>query len=111
MKRLAERLWRACGELGLCPELGFKLAIPGVPEITTVARIPNLGAKNGMLIFTSYDEVRAISKDLQNAGYGYSVLDEPLPNEEFDLESFREMFADWGWSGDAAHKPVWMKNH
>ena len=109
MKRLAEWLWRACGELGLRPELGFKLSIPGAPEITAVARIPELGAKHGMLVFKSNDEIRAISKQLLDAGYGYSVLDEPLPNEEFDLEVFKDIFAEWGWSGEAANKPAWMK--
>lgn len=109
MKRLSERVWRACAELGLRAELGFKLSLPNRPEITTVARIHNLGAANGMLIFESYDEISSFTKELLDAGYGFSVLDEPLPQEQFDLDSFKEMFIDWGWSGELGRKPSWMR--
>lgn len=61
-----------------------------------------------MLLFRTYDEVREVSQALQNAGYGYSVVDEPRPDEEFDLSSFQEMFRDWGWSGELGGKPPWM---
>jgi len=45
---------------------------------------------------------------LQNMGYGYSVLDDPLHSEEFDLESYVEMFSDWGWGNVNERKPDWM---
>ena len=49
-----------------------------------------------MLIFDNYDEVRACVDEIILRGYGYSVLDQPRPDEEFELTAFREMFADWG---------------
>lgn len=109
MKRLAEWIERACGELGLRTELGFRVSLPDLPDVTTVAHIHDLGAANGMLIFSSYEEVRDLTKDLLKAGYGFSVLDEPSSEEEFDLASFKEMFIDWGWSGDLGQKPAWMR--
>jgi len=61
-----------------------------------------------MLVIRAYDEVRMYEDELINAGYGYSVLDEPQVVEEFDPDAFREMFADWGWCGEASQKPSWM---
>jgi hypothetical protein len=109
MKKLAEWLWRACAELSLRVELSFKFTLPNGLEVTAVARIYNLGAANGMLVFASYDEIRNITKELLAAGYGFSVLDEPSTREEFDLDSFKEMFIDWGWSGELGRKPAWMR--
>jgi hypothetical protein len=109
MKRLPEWLWRACAELGLRVDLDFKLSLPNGLEMSVVARIRDLGAANGMLIFESYDEISNFTKELLDAGYGFSVLDEPSPQEGFDLDSFKEMFIDWGWSGELGHKPAWMR--
>jgi hypothetical protein len=73
------------------------------------ARIANLGARNGMLIFEKYEDVCQHSEAVQDAGYGYSVIDEPRPDEEFDLGSFQAVFRDWGWSGQLGDKPPWMR--
>lgn len=88
--------------------MGFSLSLSGGRHLTSFARIADLGAPNGMLLFRTYDEVRDVSQALQDAGYGYSVVDEPRPDEEFDLASFQEMFRDWGWSGKLGGKPPWM---
>ena len=108
MTQLAQSLWRACADLGLRIELDFKLVLPNVPQLTAVARIWNLGSPNGMLIFTNYEEIRYRTKDILEAGYGYAILAEPATCEVFDLESFVDMFRDWGWSGDIGCKPTWM---
>jgi hypothetical protein len=90
-------------------ELDFVFRAPGGEEIPTVARIANLGARNGMLIFEKYEDVCQHSEAVQDAGYGYSVIDEPRPDEEFDLGSFQAVFRDWGWSGQLGDKPPWMR--
>jgi hypothetical protein len=33
-----------------------------------------------------------------------------LPNEQFDLQNYAEMFKDWGWSGPPGMRPDWMAN-
>lgn len=109
MSQLAQELWRACAELGLRVDLGFRIGLPGVSEVVTIARVADLGALNGMLIVRSYADISAVKDALLEAGYGFSVLDEPNPGEEFDLESFKSMFRDWGWSGDLGKKPAWMR--
>jgi hypothetical protein len=89
--------------------LGFYLALDDDQGIGAVARIANLGAPNGMLVFSSYDEVCSLKEKLLDAGYGFSVLDEPGPDEEYDLESFKTVFRDWGWAGPLGQKPPWMR--
>lgn len=62
-----------------------------------------------MLLFRAYDDIRGHVQELEDAGYGFSVVGEPRPDEEFDLTAFQEMFRDWGWSGRLGAKPVWMQ--
>jgi hypothetical protein len=90
-------------------ELGFRLTLPGSRELVTVARVTDLGGRNGMLLFKSFNEVKRYAQELVDLGYGYAVVDEPRPDEEFELESFEEMFRDWGWTGAFGQKPKWMR--
>ena len=107
---LDEQLQVACTSLGLRIELGFTLALPSSAPVIAVARIPELGAKNGMLVFSSYKTIESFASEIVEAGYGYSVVPESLPQVEFDLESWQETFLDWGWSGDPRARPTWMEN-
>ena len=109
MSQLAARIWRACSALGLRAELGFRLVLPSGHAVVAVARIADLGAPNGMLVVRAYDEIRGHVQELDDAGYGFSVLGEPRPNAEFDLTGFQEVFRDWGWSGQLGAKPAWMR--
>jgi hypothetical protein len=86
-------------------ELGYKVALPNMPELTTIARLPDPGASKGMLLFADYREIRSYAHQLRDAGYGFSVMDEPAELEEFQLTSFKDMFVDWGWSGALGDKP------
>jgi hypothetical protein len=109
MKRLTEWLRSACAELELRIELGYKITLPDMPELTAVARIHDLGAPNGMLIFSRYEHARKFAQKLLDSGFAFSILDEPSEHEQFDLQSFEEMFIDWGWSGDLGRRPSWIK--
>jgi hypothetical protein len=109
MTQLATWLWKACSELGLRIELQFELVLGEGRVLRTVARLPDLGAPKGMLIVKSYDEIKTYSQELISAGYGYSVLDDPSPDEAFDSQSFQTMFRDWGWSGELGKRPDWMR--
>ena len=61
-----------------------------------------------MLIFRKYGDVKPYIEQLREAGFGFSVLDERSQAEIIDLQSFRRMYADWGWSGDPSERPDWM---
>jgi len=109
VSQLAAWVWRACSALGLHAELGFRLVLPSGHAVVTVARIADLGSPNGMLLLRAFDDIRGHVQELTDAGYGFSVVDEPWPDEEFDLIAFQEMFRDWGWSGQLGAKPAWMR--
>jgi len=50
-----------------------------------------------MLIFSDYEAIRVDAAELLSMGFGYSVMGEPSFDETFDLASFEDVFADWGW--------------
>ena len=108
MTNLQSFLHRACQELGLTINVPFLLTMCDDIEINAQALLPQLGAPNGMIIVNHYDELCGTVSKLQSMGYSYSVLDDPSPTEKFDLESYIEMFSDWGWGTVNERKPDWM---
>ena len=102
MTTLESWILQACNALGLHADFGLVVDVGEGHQVATLARIRNLGGRNGMLVVRKYDDVRPYAQRLVQDGYGYSVLDEPRSDETFDLDSFREMFRDWGWSEHAA---------
>lgn len=95
------QLWirQACDTLGLGFDLNYRVGLSGHCEVEALARIRGIGHRNGMLIVTSYDTVSPCGASLMAEGYGFAVLDEPRDGEDFDLQSFVDMFRDWGWTG------------
>jgi hypothetical protein len=89
-------LRRACGDLALGIVTPFELVTDCGTEIKAVALLPQLGAPNGMLIFHDSSELLGCGTVLVEMGYGYSVLGGGGV-DEFDLESYKDMFRDWGW--------------
>jgi len=108
MKKLLSWLAQARDELGLHVDREFTVALDDKHVIHAVARVRDLGAEKGMLVVSDYDEVKAHLAQITKAGYGLSVLDEPSPLEEYDLERYAQMFRDWGWSGVESQRPQWM---
>lgn len=109
MKNLEDQILQACNALELHVDFSFVVDVGGGKKIQALACIRNLGAEKGMLIFRDFDNMRLYAEKLVVLGYGYSVLDEPLPGEVFNLDDFIELFRDWGWSGDIADCPAWFK--
>jgi len=108
MTRLQFAINRACQELGLTIVVPFTLMLDQQVQINSQALLPQLGASKGMMVVNHFDELRGMADDLVNAGYGYSVLEEPLPKEEYDLDVYMEMFSDWGWGATNEKKPTWI---
>jgi len=61
-----------------------------------------------MIVVNRLDELKGVESELVNIGYGYSVLDEPSASEEYELDSYVDMFSDWGWGLHNEPKPGWM---
>ena len=109
MTKCKNWLLRACTELGLSIELDFAFPLSDGRKLKVLARIVGLGASNGMLLVSTAKVLEGgVSEEILRADYGYSVIDEPRPDEEFDLDSFRDMFVDWGWCGEPSKQPHWM---
>jgi hypothetical protein len=93
-------LLRAAKELGIRIVVGYAIPLPDGNSLLCQALFPDLGGALGTIVLASLDapdiEIRRILKD---KGYSTSTFAAPLPNEEFDLESYQEMFAEWGVDG------------
>lgn len=96
---LEQHLLRACEELGINISIGYCVQLDTGVQLCAAAHLPTLGSRRGMLIFKSSDEIEDSSDDLVRVGFGYSVIQEPKSDEQFDLDGYREMFEDWGWHG------------
>jgi hypothetical protein len=96
--KIAERL-----DLDVDVDVGIPL-----PEGQVVAPVVlrRFGARNGMVLVAKYDDVRAHTNSLVDAGFGYSTLGEPKA-EDFDVNGVIEMLRDWGWTGDGP-SPTWL---
>lgn len=108
MTRLQSVLQRACQDLSLSADIPFILTLQDGVQINAQALIPRLGGPNGMIVVNRSDELCGMANALLNLGYGYSVLDDPSPSEQYDLDSYVEMFSDWGWGAINERKPDWM---
>jgi hypothetical protein len=103
MTNLQRWLEWSCKAVGLQVDFLFTVTCPDDYQIRSVARIRGVGNVNGMLIVNDYNEISDHQECLKSSGYGFSVLSEPGDGEEFDLESAKAMFRDWGWV-DAARR-------
>lgn len=107
MTRMVEWLERAAESLGLTVERDYEVHLPGHEAVRAAARVLYLGGPMGMLVFEHYDEAKRLADRLVDAGFGYTILDDPRVDEVFDLQSYMEMAADWGWAGPSDLKPAW----
>jgi len=85
----------------------FCLRLESGHDLKALFLVKHFGAPNGMLIFGNYEEVSPYIDEVVSAGYGFSVLDEPLEREEYDKGEYIEILLDWGWSGNMEEKPSW----
>ena len=99
---------KACNLLGLLADMGYLVEVGGGLSVRCDVRIRDLGAPNGMLVFSRWDDVKPHADKLLEMGYAYSCFDSPGPNSTFDLDSFKAMFRDWGWAGEVSRKPDWL---
>ena len=101
--------WKAAEhDLGLEIVTPFEVNLAPTQKLVAEFLVKNFGDRNGMLVFTNYDVVKPHREQLQNLGYGYSVLEKPKENEDYVREDFIDLLSDWGWTGDRAMRPKWI---
>ena len=108
LTKLLEFWQEAALDLELQLTTPFCLLLASGDIIEAIFLIKKFGADNGMLIFDTYDEIASYRNEIIEAGYGFSVLSEPMVNEKYNKEECIELLADWGWSGDVELQPKWL---
>ena len=117
--RMQEWLSRAATELGVRIEIGYAVRLSSGRSVTSEALFPHLGGKPRVILVSRWEdgfqsdgaEAAAVRDEIHNLGFATSTFGEPLPNEQFDVRGYAEMFQDWGWSGPSAMRPRWMKDN
>lgn len=85
-----------------------KVILPNGFVIHCPVCVQQFGDVNGMIIVEKYSEIAPYKEELERYGYGFSVL--PIdPNDIFNLDDFKDILSDWGWSGLDDQIPIWYK--
>lgn len=109
MSRMQHWLARAADELGVRVMIGYVVTLSDGRKLTSQALFPDFGSTFGTLVFRSEDAIDSDARrDIVKQGYGMSTFSDPLPNEEFNVDNYAEMLAEWGWTRAEAEKPEWM---
>jgi hypothetical protein len=106
--RLASAWAQAAEILGVEIVAPFSVTLPSGTRVDAPVLVKSFGARNGMLIVTDYAEVRHELAALEDAGFGFSVLEEPDQDEPFVVNEFVDMLRDWGWTGRQEDEPSWL---
>ena len=105
---LRAQFQRAARELGIEVRTDVELAFPSGRRLEVPIVVPQFGAENGMLVVGSFDVIAPVEDEVDRAGYGVSVLEDPETESVYDLQSFVEMLNDWGWNEACGVAPSWI---
>jgi hypothetical protein len=104
------RNWVEVGEaLGVEVVTPYAVALPSGNTVNAAALVRLFGSPKGMLIVSNYDVVRLHLQELEQAGYGFSVLDEPSEGTPLVLQEYVDILSDWGWLGRKTDAPWWLR--
>ena len=95
---------RIAARFGLKVQIPFEVDLAG-ERLTVPVLLEEFGARRGMLLVTSYQDIEAVTQRLVGAGFGYSCLDDS-PDPDLDESQIVDMLRDWGWSG-SREAPNW----
>jgi hypothetical protein len=110
MNALQQYLSRAAAELDLRIEIEPIVTLSDGRSLRAQVRFPDLGNSSGALVFSFGDLLdRRAREDLKAQGYSMSTMSGAPAAASFDIDSLKETFLDWGWFGDPALTPNWLK--
>lgn len=99
-------------------KLNLRIIIEPIVKLKTGKKIrfeacfPDLSNEKGIYVI-QWDDGSKITKtereELRGMGIGVSTFDAPRDNEIFNINDYKEMFTEWGWSGNMSDQPSWMK--
>ena len=93
----------AAKKLGVQVIAPYDVKVDG-SQVTFTAYLPCFGGRYGIVTDPDWSVIRPHVDALSAAGFGYSCVSF---DREADLESLREVLADWGWTGPPEGKPEW----
>jgi hypothetical protein len=111
MNRMQEYLLRAAEILSLKITIDPSFRLSNGKVLFFDALLHNLSNQNGILILNSDHNIQLesdVRQELSRSGFGVSEFGGPTKNEMFDIDSYIEMFSEWGWSGETEKRPAWM---
>lgn len=79
--------------------------LPYGKKIRARVLVRNFGARLGMLVVSDDSEIWSARDEIVAQGYGFSVMSDSEPNDEYDRDGYIELRADWTWTGFAAERP------
>jgi hypothetical protein len=95
MTALQDWFLRAAAVHGLQVDLDVTILLPSGQVVCAPIHLHGVGAKRGMLVATRWKDIEAAADELVEAGYGYSVMDEPASDQD-ELAPFQDLLDDWG---------------
>ena len=105
---LAARWANAGRDLGVEVVAPYSVELPSGARVDAVVLVGHFGGPVGMLVVTDYAQVRHLLRELEDAGFGFAVLEEPDESEPFVLEEYADMLRDWTWTGKDGDVPAWL---
>jgi len=97
MTRKQEFLNRACNQFGLQLQTNISFVTPSGKKLVADAVISQPNRNFKMFIFGEAPNLSEL-EFVTGQGCGFTSFGEPLENEDFEIETYAEMFRDWGFS-------------
>ena len=97
MTKRQEFLKNACDRLGLTIQLNVEVTLSSGNKTKADAVISQVNHKFRMFIFEDTTNSKEFQR-LIDQGDGFTSFGEPGANEKFDLDSYAEMFREWGFT-------------
>ena len=108
MSRLPAKWEKAASDLGLEIVSPFELVLASGTSIQVPVLLRRFGASKGMLLLSDFSLISDWTDEIDEAGYGFSVLSEPGITNAYVREDLIEVLRDWGWAGPPEDQPPWL---
>lgn len=98
---------RTAKEFGLDIEAPIELTLANGARMKATALVRCFGAAKGMVVDPDYRILEPHTQVLVAEGYGYSAISS-VSAHLHERANMIDVFADWGWTGKADARPVWL---
>lgn len=110
MSKLVQFWSQAGKDLGFEVVSPFQLVLSSGHPLNIPILVKGFGAKNGMLVTTTFRSIEDYTDQIAEMGYGFSTMSEYAAGQAYNAEDFIDVLKDWGWSGSSETEPGWLKD-